>query len=240
MDVLRKITTFFLLLSLGFQGAFAVETDVPFSDLESLKQEYDAQDNHADEVVKTLSVEKSIPEDTMMLIAAQKEFQEEKQVSLEMPLILKSPQQAAPSVLSSSSPEQVLSDFFGAQTTPLLSNSFPKEQTKQYRVNTRARFEKNETDEFKKHPLRVDIAPETLIQSSNGDVIDPSAIGVFPAQTAIKTKASAYHEKRQKQKSRTKKSASESAFTFDFGTPGVHLLFSKPVKMEIETPNFSD
>ena len=72
-------------------------------------------------------------------------------------------------------------------------------------------------------------------------MIDSDALMVGTAPEAIKTKGKEFHNSGKKKVGNKRKGYAEStARVFEFGTPGKHLVFSQPVKVEIETPTITD
>lgn len=63
----------------------------------------------------------------------------------------------------------------------------------------------NTRGNFAKKPTKVTISSGTVIQSADGNTIDPSSIGIYESDTATRTKANAYHTKNLKNKGSIRK-----------------------------------
>jgi hypothetical protein len=85
------------------------------------------------------------------------------------------------------------------------------------------------------------ILPGTNIRTSTWLLISLSVLSLDALSPTKLSKAKAKYEKKMK-KSRNAKKILEKASPegFEFGIPGVHLIFSKPVKLEIATINMTD
>jgi hypothetical protein len=82
---------------------------------------------------------------------------------------------------------------------------------------------------------------DTVIKSPDGTMVDSDALMVGSAPEAIKTKGKEFNNSGKKKVGNMRKGfAEDTARVFEFGTPGKHLIFSQPVKVEIETPTITD
>lgn len=64
---------------------------------------------------------------------------------------------------------------------------------------------------------------------------------MYEADITSKTKANEYYTNKLKKKiSKTRAKLSANVDAFEFGIPGEHLIFSKPVKISIDTPYYTD
>jgi hypothetical protein len=82
---------------------------------------------------------------------------------------------------------------------------------------------------------------DTVVKSPRGNMVDSEAIGVGWALGNVELKWKAFHEA-EKKKIGTKRKwyAEATPRVFQFWIPGEHLIFSQPVKIEIETPTMTD
>jgi hypothetical protein len=81
----------------------------------------------------------------------------------------------------------------------------------------------------------------TTIRSASGDLIDTREFGLSPMDSGKKLKAKAKYEKKMKNRGNKRKGLTEAQVSgFEFGLSGTHLIFSKPVMLEIDASHMSD
>lgn len=89
--------------------------------------------------------------------------------------------------------------------------------------------------------INTELKADTNITSMDNSIIDGAGVGIFEAPEEVKLKWNSYFDKKNVKKGNKKKwNSTISAKTFEFWIPGKHLLFSKPVKIEVEMPNMTD
>ena len=86
--------------------------------------------------------------------------------------------------------------------------------------------------------VTVNIGTGTIITTESGDIIDTSLIQIAPLQDNKKLQAKTKYEKRMRNRGNKRKGLAEASVEgFQFGLPGTHLIFSRPVEITIPTPN---
>jgi hypothetical protein len=89
--------------------------------------------------------------------------------------------------------------------------------------------------------LAFEFQQGTEITTGSGETIDTTRIWFQMMSEQKKSIAKAKYEKKMKNRWNKKKWLTQAQVEgFEFGLPGVHLIFSKPVKITINTPNMSD
>ena len=84
----------------------------------------------------------------------------------------------------------------------------------------------------------VNIATGTIITTASGDIIDTSLIQITALDANKSLQAKKKYEKRMKNRGNKRKGLAEASVEgFQFGLPGTHLIFSRPVEITIPTPN---
>lgn len=118
--------------------------------------------------------------------------------------------------------------------------------TKEIKIDKRAKITDTVIDAGKK-TITSQIPDGTIIRAKNGDEIRVTEFGLHETTMTSKEKAKAKWEK--KIRKRVKKGSETDTTipaetllppTFEFGIPGTHLIFSKPVAVTIDTPNMTD
>lgn len=86
--------------------------------------------------------------------------------------------------------------------------------------------------------VTVNIGTGTIITTESGDIIDTSLIQIAPLQDNKELQAKSKYEKRMRNRGNKRKGLAEASVEgFQFGLPGSHLIFSRPVEITIPTPN---
>jgi hypothetical protein len=89
--------------------------------------------------------------------------------------------------------------------------------------------------------IQAELPLDTYIQTKNGEILNGSHIGIYESTGTAITKWNTYFEKKQKKVTNKRKWKNTiDVQAFEFWIPGKHLLFSKPVKISIDTPNMTD
>jgi hypothetical protein len=89
--------------------------------------------------------------------------------------------------------------------------------------------------------IKYEMASGTLIRGSSGELIDTMKIWLWSIDAAKKLKAKAKYEKKMKSRGNKRKGLAEATIEgFEFGLSGSHLIFSKPVMLEIDASHMSD
>lgn len=89
--------------------------------------------------------------------------------------------------------------------------------------------------------IQAELPLDTYIQTKNGEILNGSYIGIYESTGTAITKWNTYFEKKQKKVTNKRKWKNTiNVQAFEFWIPGKHLLFSKPVKISIDTPNMTD
>lgn len=82
---------------------------------------------------------------------------------------------------------------------------FKSGKEKKFEVPTQTELGDDTTGKFSKNPTNIKLSAGTSVRAANGDMIDPSIIGVYEADATTQKKANTYHDQKRKNKGNTKK-----------------------------------
>jgi hypothetical protein len=200
--------------------------------------EWDMAINSIDELVIEHK-ESLIEDDISSLIAAKAEYSKKEWISNIEPTFIVDPFHTNIEATGSQENIDILESSIALSDSIFITG----EKNKKIQLNRPAKKEK-------KLPgirgiIGVNIITGTTISSPSGDMIDPNSIDISTASDVIQKKWNEYNAKKNKRvkKVNSKKWVEEEIHTtevFEFGIPGKHLIFSSPVAISIETPNYSD
>jgi hypothetical protein len=182
---------------------------------------------------------------TISLIAARESFNNqniENKVSLTpslVPTFMILPYENPPStidvILQNMREEALTSQFIGED----IARSVEGKTWNRIKLDKKTRINK-EISRFRGN-IQAELPTETEIRSEKGDILLWGEIGIYEATGSEAIKWNAYFEKKQRKATNKKKwQNTVDARIFEFGIPGKHLIFSKPVKVSLDTPNMTD
>jgi hypothetical protein len=247
MSVLRSIISILLVISLIGESSLTIvsaqnESDTAIHSLEELQIGADIEQG---KIARTTT--QSGRSDISDLIRAKSEYQIGESTEtvargfiidpfresvISSPLIM-------PDVSSGMVLPSAFSDFVSPANVPLLSGN----KSKKIRTTRMSREERKVSGTRGK--IAVNVGTGTVITTPTGEIIDPTAISIGGAEAAISDQARSYHESRKPSKKKNKRDTKwDEGITnmdvFEFGIPGTHLVFSRPVTLSIATPGYSD
>ena len=228
-------------------GFLFAEEDFILNSLDALPStNYESPSQYNSTEVQTnnpaISHEIPISNESYSLLAAQSEYMQSHSVAISNLSFPFDAEKQTDKTLMQRLENVSVNSFFG-ETPSVIKETFdfPAFQTSSFRVGKTSRMQKKDGLLFQKMPIDVEISAETVFANPDGKIINPKDVNVYEAETAVQDKANTYHAKKQKKTSKkSKDSAPRSEMVFEFGIPGVHLTFSKPVKISLKTPNISD
>lgn len=260
MKSFRSFNTSVLIVLFLFQNSFFVfaEEGVLLHSLEELpsfQQEVEISEDFPEPEESIFSHQEVLPDDDLeSLIAAKQAFEiEQKKTLLEMPSL--STILDSNTLLWGLGQTTLADNFLTANSTQKIETFFPatefvseksqrvfaSSREKTFRVPADTKLGNMASGIFKKNPTQVKLQADTTVNAADGSLIDPATIGLYEAENSKVIKANTYHDKKMKKKGTKKKGfATNEANTFEFGIPGTHLIFSKPVEITLSVPNFSD
>lgn len=254
MNLKRKIITHLLLVTFSFGNVFAIGTEEDISVLhsldelpsihlaESIVESEEITPIHLSKTMETLGNDEG---DLISLVAARHSYEAVttgKAPELAPPtlaLLINSPYQTNPlqqDLLLQNLREDILTSLFIGED---VADSLTGKTGKILKTDKKTRLNKK-IAEFRGN-IQAELEKDTEIQTVHGETLSGDDIGVYEVSSEIAEKGDAYHEKKRSKVFNKKKGRGElTAQTFEFGIPGEHLVFSKPVKISIDTPSMTD
>ena len=247
MSALRYISMlliFTLTIESSILSIWANPDEVIVNSIEDLEIEANIVANNNTTIIN--GEEKTIETDITQLIAAKIEYKNtEVPVKIEPKFITDPFQKNIENTVPTESTE-LFENFVKNADSPLIIGD------KKENIKVDFTTQKSVKIKGSRGSIGVKLIEGTTISSKDGSVIDPVAIDIATITGSVIQKALEYKQKTTKKirnKDKKKKTAIENTATeeitdigdvFEFGIPGKHLIFSSPVAITIETPNYSD
>ncbi|MBP9779159.1 hypothetical protein KBD33_00880 [Candidatus Gracilibacteria bacterium] len=131
--------------------------------------------------------------------------------------------------------EALTSSFIGEEIALSLEGKFGG------RIKTDKKTRINKQVSRVRGNIQAELPLDTYIQTNKGEILNGSHIGIYESTGTAITKGNTYFEKKQKKTTNKRKGKNTiDVQGFEFGIPGKHLIFSKPVKISIDTPNMTN
>lgn len=241
MPVLQYILISLLISIFVFQSNFVTvfaltESDSIINTIEDLETQSEIIKETEKVIIENKGVD--IERDISSLIAAKIEYRNTESVASIEPIFIANPFHEIAETTLPIQETAVFETFLKTQDTEFVTG----EKNTNIKLNRPAKKAKKVSGT--RGTIGVKMITGTNISSPSGEIIDPTQIDIAPVTSSIQTKAYEHNSKKNKKPKigKDKKIIEDTtpAEVFEFGIPGKHLIFSSPVEISIDTPNYSD